>query len=120
MLKATSDNKNETMKWVKTVSAEGFTNPRDALKDAFERLKPTTIWLLSDGKFSSYKSGMRGNARRQERLTSVLRVIRELNVAQVKINTIGFAAREGKVDDSLREIAKENGGAYRFIPTGDK
>ena len=120
MLKATSDNKNETMKWVKTVSAEGFTNPRDALKDAFERLKPSTIWLLSDGKFSIYKSGRRSNIRRQERLTSVLRVIRELNVAQVKINTIGFAAREGKVDDSLREIAKENGGAYRFIPTGDK
>ena len=120
MLKATSDNKNETMKWVKTVSAEGFTNPRDALKDAFERLKPSTIWLLSDGKFSLYKSGRRSNIRRQERLTSVLRVIRELNVAQVRINTIGFAAREGKVDDSLREIAKENGGTYRFIPTGDK
>ena len=121
MLESTAHNKSETMKWVKGVSAEGFTNPRDALKDAFERLEPSTIWLLSDGKFTSYKSRRSSKKSwRQPRIASVLKVIRELNSAKVRINTIGFAAREGKVDDSLREIARENGGTYRFIPTGDK
>ena len=120
MLEATTHNKSETMKWVKGISADGYTNPRDALKDAFERLEPSTIWLLSDGKFSTYKSGRRSNSRRKARLASVSKVIRELNDAKVRINTIGFAASEGKVDDSLEEIARENGGIYRFIPTGGK
>ena len=117
MLKATSENKIETMKWVQSISADGFTDPRYALSDAIERLKPSTIWLLSDGKFNSTRVNLDKN---KKRLAPVLNVIRKINGAQIRINTIGFAASEGEVDDSLEEIALENGGTYRFIPTGDK
>ena len=56
LLEATPANVEYTQRlgWTR-MSPEGFTNPRDALVDAFGKLKPSTIWLLSDGKFSPFK-----------------------------------------------------------------
>ena len=119
LLEATPANISSTGRWVNSLSPRGFTNPRDALTGAFAKLKPSTIWLLSDGKFSSFKHVKIGNKIRLVPLPSVLRMIRKLNVAEnVRINTIGFAARPSQVDASLKNIAEENGGAYRFIRTG--
>ena len=106
-----------TIKWVNRMSPRGFTNPRDALKHAFGQLKPSTIWLLSDGKFSSFKRVKNGHrSRKIMGLPAVPKLISELNKdGNVRINTIGFADSEDEVDSSLKNIAKENGGAYRFI-----
>jgi len=121
LLAATSGNISSTGRWVNSMSPGGFTNPRDALAGAFGKLKPSTIWLLSDGKFSSFKHVKRGNKTRLMGLPSVLTVIRKLNVAgNVRINTIGFAAHQNQVDASLKNIAEENGGTYRFIRTGEE
>ncbi len=119
LLKATPANISSTGRWVDSLSPRGYTNPRDALTGAFDKLKPSTIWLLSDGKFSSVKHVKRGNKTRLVSLPSVLKMIRKLNVAEnVRINTIGFAASQSQVDASLKDIAEENGGTYKFIRTG--
>jgi hypothetical protein len=119
LLEATAANISSTGRWANSLLPRGFTNPRDALTGAFTKLKPSTIWLLSDGKFSSFKHVKRGNKIRLVPLPSVLRMIRKLNVAEnVRINTIGFAAHPSQVDPSLKNIAEENGGTYRFIRTG--
>jgi hypothetical protein len=121
LLAATPGNISNTSRWVDSMSPVGFTNPRDALVDAFGKLKPSTIWLLSDGKFSSFKHVKKGNKRRVVGLTSVLKVIQKLNGAgNVRINTIGFAAHQNQVDGSLKNIAGENGGTYKFIRTDEK
>ena len=76
---------------------------------------------FSDGKFSSFKHVEIGSKTRLVGLPSVLNMIRKLNGPRnVRINTIGFAARENQVDASLKDIAKENGGTYEFIQTGEK
>ena len=119
LLDATPANFSSTGRWVDSLSPRGYTNPRDALTGAFGKLKPSTIWLLSDGKFSSVKHVKRGNKTRMVPLPSVLGVIRKLNRSRnVRINTIGFAARPNQVDASLKDIAGENGGTYKFIRTG--
>ena len=93
------------------MSPEGFTNPRDALSEAFGKLKPSTIWLLSDGKFSQFKRVKRGNRTQVVGLPPVYKVIQKLNpTGAVRVNTIGFADSEQDVDDSLKAIAKENDG----------
>jgi len=116
MLLASPGNVSGTMQWVNGMSSTGFTNPRDALADAFGKLKPSTIWLLSDGKFSSFKRVKMGGKTRLIGLPSVLKQIRRLNAKEgVRINTIGFAESEDEVDGSLKDIAEENGGTYQYI-----
>lgn len=121
LLEATPENIGNTQSWINRMSPEGFTNPRDALADAFGKLKPSTIWLLSDGKFSSFKRVQRGNRTQVIGLPPVYEVIRKLNPnGKVRVNTIGFAEREGDVDDSLKAIASDNDGGYRFIKSNER
>ena len=122
LLAAIPANINTTGRWVNSMSSGGFTDPRDALVDAFGKQNPSTIWLLSDGKFSSFKRVKRGNGRtRLVGLPSVMKVIRSLTInGNVRINTIGFAARQSDVDASLKDIAEETGGTYKFIRTGEE
>ncbi|MBR90696.1 MAG: hypothetical protein CMO66_05435 [Verrucomicrobiales bacterium] len=124
MVSATPGNISSTGGWVNSMSPSGLTNPRDALKDAFAKLKPSTIWLLSDGKFTTVKQDNRtgkGKTRLVKKLPPVLKVIRGLNPnGNVRINTIGFAANQADVDESLKEIAEENDGVYTFIRSGGR
>lgn len=121
LLEATPANVEYTQNWAGLMSPEGFTNPRDALADAFGKLKPSTIWLLSDGKFSPFKRVKRGNRTQVVGLPPVYKVIQQLNPdGAVRVNTIGFAENEQDVDDSLKAIAKENGGTYRFIKSNER
>ena len=120
LLSATTGNISNTGRWVNDMTPKGLTDPRDALKHAFTQLNPSTVWLLSDGKFTSVKRLKRGSKVRLVGLPSVLKVIRSLNKeGQVRINTIGFAAQEDEVDASLKSIAEENGGSYSFIRSNE-
>jgi hypothetical protein len=106
LVEATQQNVNSIIPWIQGMPANGgATKPEESLKDAFKNKKPTTIWLLTDGRFS-------GGA-------SVAELIENLNIDRgVRVNTIGFARRESQVGPVLREIADQNSGTYNFIESG--
>lgn len=85
------------LRWMARVSADGKTDPTEALLLAL-RLQPDVIYFLSDGGF------------RPEVVDEVAR----LNRNQVAIHTFCLSDREG--EPLLRQIAAVNGGRYRFIP----
>lgn len=100
LLVASPKNVNEIIKWVDTVTSSGGTDPTGALRGSFQ-LKAETIWLLTDGQFSS----------------NVAALCRQLNpkpnnptsrVTRVLINTVAFGGDSG----TLQQIAKENDGTY--------
>ena len=108
--KATKENLRIVAPWIKGQSATGNTNPRAALRDAFEKMEPDTVWLLTDGIFTQLPG-----------MTSVEAFIRELNAdGKVRVNTIGFHNNRNSVDKSLGPIARANGGTYRFVSSSRK
>ena len=87
--------------WIKEMRPGGGTNPSAALKDAFNRIGPDTIWLLTDGMF--YNS------------SSVRKLILNLNPDRsVTVNTVGFHRRPESVDSVLGDIARDNNGTFYF------
>lgn len=87
-------------KWVASqvpLSVTGITDPSRALARAME-IEPDTIFLLTDGQFPD-------NA-----LEGVRRARTE---AKVRIHTIAIRHETG--EKQLKQIALDNGGAYRFI-----
>jgi hypothetical protein len=86
----------------------GMTNPLGAISDAFTRIQPDTIWILTDGYFNCPGRG-----------AAVRQLINELNVGnRVTVNTIGFQRNRVGVDSVLSTIAQENGGTYFFSGSG--
>ena len=98
-LPATSANIDSITNWIFSTShsIEGSNSGKSIL--AALKMKPDTIWLLSDGEFS----------------TNVVGAIHDANdPLNASINTVGFYSREG--EPVLRKIAEENHGIYRFVP----
>jgi hypothetical protein len=79
-------------------SKTGRTDPCQSLEVAFS-LKPDLIYLLTDGLFPD------GTPETLRRLNARRKVI---------INTIAFKDNAG--EKMLKQIARENGGIYKFIP----
>tara|TARA_Y100000588_G_scaffold394443_1_gene514980 strand:- start:10988 stop:11968 length:981 start_codon:yes stop_codon:yes gene_type:complete len=99
LLPATPQNVTWAKRWMQARISGGGTDPRQALEWAFE-LKPDTVWLLSDGRFTS--SG------------AVLKQLNRDNLDKAtRINTLAFHDRSGEL--TLRAIAQAHGGAYRFV-----
>jgi len=87
--------------WINGMRPAGGTNPTAALKDAFTRIGPDTIWLLTDGMFN--------------RNTNVRNLVSKLNSGQsVTVNTVGFHRRPENVDSVLGDIAQDNNGTFYF------
>ena len=107
--KATKESLRIVTPWIKGQIATGNTNPRAALRDAFEKMEPDTVWLLTDGIFMQ-----------QPGMTPVAALIRELNDDEVCVNTIGFHNNRNSVDRSLGPIAVANDGTYRFVNSARK
>jgi len=98
-LTASNSDKNAAIRWIQQASTGGGTNPLDYMKNAFG-MKPSTIWLLSDGKFTDENG--------------VVQLIRSLNRNKaVRVNTMALVDDVG--GKILQQIAAENRGAYRFI-----
>jgi hypothetical protein len=97
---ATPDNIHAMTNWLFSVGHKFGSDPTTAVKRALDLVPaPDTLWLLSDGKFSS----------------KAVAAIRDANgPLNAHINTIGFYSREG--EQVLRQIAGENRGTYRFVP----
>jgi hypothetical protein len=94
---ATLGNKRKYLEWCVKVRGGGGTDPGDALKKALE-LKPDVIYLLTDGVFKD----------------DAVRDVTKLNTRGVSIHTFCFGDASG--ESVLKEIARKNGGTYKFIP----
>ena len=101
----TRENLTRIIPWIYSRIASGNTNPRAALRDAFQTKNPSTVWLLTDGIFLQRPG-----------LKPVTDLIRELNEKdEVRVNPIGFHRDRKAVDLSLGPIAAANDGTFRFV-----
>ena len=106
----TRENLTRIIPWIYSRIASGNTNPRAALRDAFQTKNPSTVWLLTDGIFLQRPG-----------LKPVTDLIRELNEKdEVRVNTIGFHRDRKAVDRSLGPIAAANDGTFRFVNSSRK
>ena len=95
--------------WIEEQTPGSMTDPREAILDAFERIHPDTIWILTDGGFN----GSGGSP-------AVRKLITQLNTNRlVRVNTVGFARYPRQVDRNLGAIAADNNGTFYFSRSGD-
>jgi hypothetical protein len=107
---ATTENINRCERWVKTVENELRTDPYDAVKFAIEMV-PDAIYLLTDGKFTD-----RGRTERYLKANNITDDPVDGKKPRVVVHTICFWQNDG--EETLKAIAKEYGGTYRFVPRG--
>lgn len=92
------------IRWLDTLHASGGTAPYPAFEEVFQlTVPPDVIFFLTDGEIPA----------------STAQAVLELNrraKRRVVINTIAFG--DPSSQDQLRQIARESGGAYRFVPVG--
>ena len=96
-LPASPENIQSMTNWIYSMGHSFGSDPTKAMLKALD-LRPDTIWLLSDGRFS-------------DEVAATLRLANENIHSQ--INTVAFYNHEG--ERVLKEIAEENHGIYRFI-----
>ncbi|HEX4130337.1 MAG TPA: hypothetical protein VHZ24_09855 [Pirellulales bacterium] len=97
MLAATNDNLLATFRWMKYVEPAGGTFPLVAMQKAHD-LKPSAIFLLSDGAFGP----------------EVFNYISSLPTAEsIPIHTIALENRDG--EPMMRAISKATHGTFRFV-----
>lgn len=96
LVPATGANKDRYSKWIDQQTAGGGTDPTEALLQALA-LGPDSIYLMSDGVFDAASA----------------QAVRAANGSECIINAIAFHDPAG--EEVLKRIARENGGAYRFV-----
>jgi hypothetical protein len=97
LVPATERNKMMAYEFIDSVTAEGETDPCEALRRAFA-CKPDVICLLTDGEFDKSVPGL----------------VKSLNAdGKVKVHTVAFLYRQGERE--LQKIAAQNNGTYKFI-----
>lgn len=105
MVPANSNNIIRLRRWMASVSFGDDTRPLAAVRQALA-LQPDAVFLLSDGEFHDPTLAYFriNDTRRTEGLLS----------RPIVVHTIGFKSQVGQA--TLREIADETGGTYRFVP----
>lgn len=98
LVSATTSMKNRARRWIRSRQPQSGTDPNEAL-DLALRLEPDAIFFLTDGELPDPEG---------TRLAVQL-----FNRNKVVIHTIGFETFDG--DNTLEELAKENGGTYRHV-----
>ena len=97
-VRASKTNVQHFLAWADQVQSDGGTDPSHALEVALT-LRPTTVFLLTDGVFDPAPTA---------------EVINRLNRArEIRINTIAIG--EQRAEPVLRGIAEANRGIYRFL-----
>ncbi len=107
---ATEDHKREAGKYLKTVYAQGRTDPLPAVQRAFQVLARTpnrkrgkAICLLTDGEFPDNEL--------------VLKTIRKLNARrEVTVHTVLHHFKSPAAVAVLRRIAADSGGKFKYVP----
>ncbi|HET6442147.1 MAG TPA: VWA domain-containing protein [Phycisphaerae bacterium] len=101
LVEATERNKQLAFEFIDGVIPQGKTDPSKALERAFA-VKPERIYLLTDGEFDR----------------AIIDLVKRLNPdKQVAVHTIGFLYKLS--EEVLKEVARENGGEYRFVSEKD-
>ncbi len=89
--------------YIRSITTGAGTNVYDSLESALKDQRVDTIYLLTDG------NPTRG---RYQATPDILREIRKINrVRSATIHCIAFGAES----DLLKQLAKQNGGKYRFV-----
>lgn len=95
---ASPQSKDHYLRWVAQVDPGGGpTDPLDAMATAI-RLQPDVIYFLTDGEF---KKGV--NLR-----------LRSIKLPRTTIHTFAFGETLG--EELLKDVARNNGGEYKFVP----
>jgi hypothetical protein len=94
---STSAQRVKANKWMLQLAPGGGTEPVEALKQALE-LQPDVVFFLTDG---NIPPETREATKRANRYNTI-------------VHTVGFESRDG--EGILKEIAKDNGGRYRYVP----
>ncbi len=107
LLAATLENKRKAFEAIKVIVPAGQTEPIDAIRKGLDQ-KPDVLFLLSDGDFGE------DNER-------IKQIIRQKNAGRAAtINTILFVYDTmGGGEKVLREIAEQNGGAFKHVTEQD-
>jgi hypothetical protein len=101
LLLAIPEAKRKAYDFLEKTAPHGTSDPIPALQAAFAA-RPQLIYLLTDGDFPNNDE--------------VLQELRKLNKdKKVKINTIAFMDRGQEYEKLLKQIADENGGAFKFV-----
>jgi hypothetical protein len=96
LVHATERNKELAFEFIDQVVAGNGTDPSQAIDRAFA-VKPDLIYLLTDGEFDR----------------AIVDLVKRRNAdGKVRVYTIGFLYHH---DEVLRDIARQNGGEYKFI-----
>ncbi len=105
MRRATEENKAAVFDAIERITAEGQTEPVNAIKKAMG-FRPDVIFLLSDGDFS-------------EDNETILRLFKQMNRSgRTIVNTILFNTT-GTGEEILRRIAEENRGEFKVVTKND-
>jgi hypothetical protein len=111
MLIANPANKRKAFGMLEEVGSHGGTNPLGALKQAFAA-RPQLIYLLTDGDFENQGTQISNDI--------VVSEIKKLNAERkVKINTIAFISHGDEQEKVLKQIARDNGGIFKYVSTED-
>ena len=112
LVPANYNNKEQVAEFLITVRPQGQTHLVPAIQRAFDvlananKLPGKLIYLLTDGEFPDNQE--------------VLDAIRKANTGRsVLINTYLYGYRSGSATNVMKQIAAENGGRYRYIPTDE-
>lgn len=109
MIPATVENKLRLAQWLLNVPNSSGTDPRAALRTGL-RLRPSAIFLLSDGQFNGQvndrnRAILSGNP-------SVEEVVRQNRRDDIPIHTIAMV---NNVERRMRSLAESTGGTYRLV-----
>ncbi len=105
---ATDENRERLANWLGGVQLGGGTDPREAIVKALE-LKPSCVFLLSDGEFNGryFRNPPYGRA------ATEIELAKQHNVDGCPIHTIGLEDRANQFD--LTKISEQSGGVYKFV-----
>lgn len=97
LVEATGSQRSKAARWINNQRPFSITNPEPALQMAIE-MKPDVIFFLTDGDIP----------------IEVRENTLKANKERIVIHTIAFESEAGRL--LLEQMAKENGGTYRFVP----
>lgn len=110
MVPATAENKAKLRAWLDTVTIDGDTDPRQAIRLGLA-MKPSALFLLSDGEFNWKNHPERDTV--FDGNVELADIIERANDADAPIHTFAFEDPAGR--NQLIAVASQTGGEHRDI-----
>jgi hypothetical protein len=111
MLPATAQNKQRLRQWLRLVKTNGGTDPRAAVRTGLQ-MKPSALFLLSDGEFNGQQSATGAFGVSPDTL-SIEEVVAANRHDYTPLHTIAFEDRTNCA--RMRALAESTGGTYLFV-----